>query len=60
MYFNEFLTNFIGTLEENNKNFQQVDERLRPTALKLPKNGLGNTILMYKYIHILIDKKVTI
>jgi len=60
MYFKELLTNFIGTIEENNKNFHQVDEHLRPTALKLPKNYLGNTILMYKYIHILVDQKFTI
>jgi len=60
MNFRELLINFIGTIEEKNKNFHQVDERLRPTSLKLPKNCLGNTILMYKYIHILMDKKVTI
>jgi len=28
MYFKELLTNFIGTIEENNKNFHQVDEHL--------------------------------
>lgn len=28
MYFKELLTNFIGTIEENDENFHQVDERL--------------------------------